>query len=130
MSNIQWMEVLGWGKKHIEDMRFIGNCYVKQGKYDIAITFFEALCLLSNTTFDKQTMGALYLQIGKNNEALTYLDQALKEMPDHLPTQLNRAKALFSLGNKEEATAQAKPLLKAEDLRIASQASSLLVAFE
>src|SRR5260221_12674088 len=98
MSDINWLEVLDWGQDELEDLRFVGYSYLKQGKYDIALTFFEALTVLNpRNVYDLQTLGALYLQIGNNLMALNFIERSLKIDPNHLPTKLNRAKALFSL---------------------------------
>src|SRR5436190_1176214 len=104
MSRTNWLDVLGWGNEEIEDLRFVGYSYIKQGRYDIATTFFEALVVLSSKNpYDLQTLGALYLQKGNNLMALNYIEQALKIEPDHPPTLLNRTKALFALGYKRQA---------------------------
>jgi tetratricopeptide (TPR) repeat protein len=127
---MNWLEVLGWGKEQMEDLRFVGYSYLKQGKYDIALTFFEALAVLNpQSAYDLQTLGALYLELGRNLLALTYVERALKVDPTHLPTQLNRAKALFLLGYRKQATAQAKNLELSPEPTIASGASALLLAY-
>ncbi len=57
MSQADWLSILGWGKEELEDLRFVGYSYVKQGKYDIATTFFEALCILDpESVYDVQTL--------------------------------------------------------------------------
>ncbi len=79
MSNVEWLSILGWGNEELEDLRFVGYSYIKQGKYDIAITFFESLVILNPDSFyDLQTLGALYLQKGNNLMALNYIEKALK----------------------------------------------------
>ena len=58
MSQVDWLSILGWNKDELEDLRFVGYSYIKQGKYDIAITFFEALTILSpESVYDLQTLG-------------------------------------------------------------------------
>ncbi|MEI6242259.1 MAG: tetratricopeptide repeat protein [Chlamydiota bacterium] len=129
-SSVNWLDILDWSFDEIENLRFAGYLYVKQGKYDIALTYFEALSILSpNNSYELQTLGAIYLQKGKNLEALNYLDQALKIDPSHYPTQLNKAKALLSLGYKKQAFNQAKTLENCKDLEIASQATAILLSF-
>src|SRR5580698_5821008 len=104
MSQVDWLSILGWGKDELEDLRFVGFSYIKQGKYDIATTFFEALVIFApDSIYDLQTLGALYLQRGNNLMALNYIEKALKLDPTHLPTLLNRTKALFALGYKKQA---------------------------
>ena len=111
-------------------MRFVGYSYIKQGKYDIAITFFEALTLLCpESLYDMQTLGALYLQTGNNLMALNYIEKALKLDPTHLGTLLNRTKALFSLGYKRQALMQARMLERCSQEQIAGQAQALILAY-
>nr|NGX59601.1 hypothetical protein [Chlamydiota bacterium] len=113
MSDVNWLEVLDWGENELEDLRFVGFSYLKQGKYDIALTFFEALVVLTlGNPYDLQTLGAIHLQQNNNLQALNYIERALKIDPDHLPTKLNRAKALLALGYKRQGIRQAEELSK------------------
>lgn len=130
MSSVNWLEVLGWEKEQLEDLRFVGYSYIRQGKYDIALSFFEALVVLApQSGYDLQTLGALYLQTGNNLMALNYIERALRVEPQHEPTLLNRTKALFALGYKRQALAQARTLEKSSNEQIASHASALILAF-
>lgn len=130
MSQIQWTDVLGWGNEELNDLRYVAHSYIKQGIYDIALTIFNALLVLSPpTAFDLQTLGALHLQLGNGLKALDFLDQALKLEPEHLPTQLNRAKALFMLGYRQQGLSQASVLEKQTDKDLAHQASALILAY-
>ena len=130
MSDVNWLEILGWGKEEISDLRSAAYSYIKQGIYDVALTFFDALSVLSPPIpYDLQTIGALYLQVGNGIKSLDYLDRALKMDPTHLPSQLNRAKALFMLGYKRQGLIQAMELEKCPDQDIASQASALILAY-
>lgn len=127
---MNWSEVLGLDAEGMEDLRYLGYAYLKQGKYDIACSFFEALLALEkNQAYDFQTLGALYLEVGKNLQALNTIEQALKLEPNHSETLLNRAKALFALGYRRQAMAQANALLTNPSLPIANQASALLLAY-
>ncbi len=130
MGDTNWTEVLGWGDEELEDLRFVGYSYIKQGKYELAITFFEALVVLApNSVYDLQTLGALHLQTNNNLAALNYIEKALKLEPNHLPTLLNRTKALFALGYKKQGLAQARALETASENTIADQASALILAY-
>lgn len=130
MSDVNWQEILGWGNEEMDDLRFVAYSYIKQGVYDVALTFFDALAVLSTPTpYDLQTIGALHLQVGNGLKALDYLDKALKIEPEHLPTQLNRAKALFMLGYKRQGLVQALGLEKAEDPGVAKAAAALVLAY-
>src|ERR1700733_1198760 len=130
MSQVDWLSILGWNKDELEDLRFVGYSYIKQGNYDIAITFFEALVILApESVYDLQTLGALYLQRGNNLMALNYIEKAIKLDPTHAPTLLNRTKVLFALGYKKQALAQAHLLEKNPEAQIASQAQALILAY-
>jgi len=131
VSQINWLEILGWGKNELDDLRFVAYSYIKQGIYDIALTLFDALTVLSPpNTYDLQTIGAIHLQMGNGLKALDFLDRALKLDPTHLPTQVNRAKALFMLGYKRQGLTQAMELEKKEDRDIAAQAAALIIAYK
>lgn len=130
MSDVNWLEILGWTNEELEDLRFVGYSYIKQGKYDLAITFFEALVVLNpQSAYDLQTLGALYLQVNNNLAALNYIEKAIKLEPNHLPTLLNRTKALFALGYKKQALAAARFLETTSEEAIAGQASALILAY-
>ncbi|MBI3236397.1 MAG: type III secretion chaperone [Chlamydiales bacterium] len=130
MSDVEWLEVLGWGGDELEDLRFVGYSYIKQGKYDIAITFFEALGILDpSSAYDLQPLGALFLQKGNNLMALNYIEKALRLDPLHFPTLLNRTKALFALGYKRQGLLQAKSLQKNDSPEISNQAEALILAY-
>ncbi len=130
MSQIDWLEILNWNVDELEDLRFVGYSYIKQGHYSTALTFFEALIVLSkDNVYDFQTLGALYLQTGNNLMALNYLEKAVKLDPSHGPTLLNRAKALLALGYKKQGLMQAKALESHTESNISSQAHALALAF-
>ncbi len=130
MSLINWLEILGWELEELEDLRFVGYSYIKQGKYDIALTFFEALNVLApSNVYDLQTLGAIYLELGNHLMALNYLEKATRLDPTNGPTLLNRAKTLFALGYKKQAISQAKSLVTNPDPQVASQSSALLLSY-
>lgn len=130
MSNMNWLEILGWNQEELSDLRYVAYSYIKQGVYDVALTFFDALTILSPpVAYDLQTIGALHLQMGNGLKALDFLDRALKLEPGHQLTQLNRAKALFMLGYKRQGLMQVLELEKSLDPEIASQASALVLAY-
>ncbi len=130
MAKINWLEKLGWTEEQLEDLRSTGYAYIRQGKYDIAISFFEALNVLDQeNAYDAQTLGALYLQMGNPHQALKYIDKALKLDADHAPTLLNLTKALFMLGKKEEGLKLANILKNEPNIAISNVARALLLAF-
>jgi tetratricopeptide (TPR) repeat protein len=125
----QWIEVLGWNGREIDDLRTAGYAYIQQGAYQIALIFFQGISVLTTpTSYDLQTLGALHLQLGDPLQALEALDRALKLDPTNLTAQLNRAKALLMLGKKPQAVAQAALLMRTASADIASQAAALLLS--
>lgn len=130
MAKINWLEALQWGDEQLEDLRVVGYAYIRQGKYDIALPIFEALCILdSENAYDAQTLGALYLQIGNPQKALKTFDKALKLEADHTPTLLNLTKTFFMLGRKEEGLKLANILKNEPDPAISNIAKALLLAY-
>lgn len=129
MSKIDWRKELKWTEEHLEDLRFAGYAYLKQGKYDIAVPFFEALTVLDpDSSYDAQTLGALYLQKNEPLKAIKWLDRALKIEADHGPTLLNLCKAFFMLGKKEEGLKLAYILKSEANLAISNAARALILA--
>ena len=131
MSAMNWMEKLRWTDEHIEDLRYTGYSYVRQGKYDIALAFFEALEILDpESAYDAQTLGAIYLQLNQYSKALQCFDRALKlETEDHAPTLLNLAKTFFAMGKKEEGLKLVNMLKNDKNTAIANVAKALLLAY-
>lgn len=131
MSNIDWMKHLGWTEEQLEDLRYAGYAYIRQGKYDVALPFFEALSVLNpESAYDAQTLGAIYLQLDQPTKAAKALDKALKLEADHAPTLLNFTKALFMLGKRDEALKLANMLKNEPDPRISNAAWALVLAYQ
>lgn len=131
MSQVNWVEVLGWGKEEVDDLRYVAYSYIKEGIYDVALTVFDALAVLTPpTAYDLQTIGALHLQMGDGLKSLDFLDRSLKIEPQHLPTLLNRTKALLMLGYKKQGLTQAIDLQNSADKEIAEQASALILSYQ
>jgi tetratricopeptide (TPR) repeat protein len=130
MSKVNWREILGWSNEQLEELRFSGFSFLREGHYKKALIFFQALVILDPAnSYDAQTLGALYLQMGDTQKALETLDRALSLEPVHEPTLLNKAKALFTLHRRAEALALAKNLEASADPQIAGDASALLFAY-
>lgn len=130
MSKINWLKELGWSFDQLEDLRNAGYAYIRQGKYEIALPFYEALIILDpENAYDAQTLGALYLQMNNPVKALKCFDKALKLEAEHSATLLNVAKALFMVGKKEEALKLAEILSREKDPYIANVAKALILAY-
>ncbi len=130
MSKKNWLAELGWTEEQVEDLRFTGYAYIRQGKYDIALPFFEALAILEpDSAYDAQTLGALYLQLNNPIKALKAIDKALKIEAEHAPTLLNLTKALFMLGRKQEALKLANILKNEPNPAVSNVAKALILAW-
>jgi len=127
---MDWQAYLELSDDSIEDVRYVGYLYIKQGCYDIALDFFNALTILSpGNIYDLQTLGSLYLQKGNYNQALIYLDKAIKLNPTNYLVILNKAKTLFSLGYRTEGITQARIVSNCKDQKLATQALALINAY-
>lgn len=125
-----WQEILGWNKEQVQELRFAGFSFIKEGHYNQAAVFFEGLVAFDpNSAYDIQTLGALYLQMGEKEKAIDTLNKALTIEPGHEPTLLNKLKTLFLLGKKEDALALARTLEKSPDISISGDAAALILAY-
>ena len=131
MSAINWMDKLGWTEEHLEDLRYTGYSYIRQGKYDIALAFFEALTILDpSNAYDMETLGAIYLQMNKSDLALKQFEKTLKlESTDHSSALLNLAKTYFSMGKKEEGLKLVNMLKEDKNKTFANMAKALILAY-
>lgn len=134
MTKIEWMETLGWDESQIEDIRFLGYHYIRQGKYDIARVFFEGIIafvadrpLQSQLSYDFETLGAIYLQLGNNARALRYLERALRMDSKNTIAALNKVKALLALRRTESALVLARKLTKSKDNIVRDRAEALIM---
>lgn len=130
MSAIKWRDILGWSDAQLEDLRLSGFTFLREGHYEKALLFFKTLLIVdASSAYDAQTLGALYLQMGKKEEALHALNHALKLDPVHEPTLLNKTKTLLMLDKKNEAFEIARQLQHSKDTAIANDASALVEAY-
>ena len=130
MGKINWLKQLKWTQEHLEDLRYTGFSYIRQGKYDIALPFFEALTILdSENAYDAQTLGAIYLELNDASNALKYFDRALKLEAEHGPTLLNLAKVFFMMGKKEEGLRLANILKEDTNPAVSNIAKALILAY-
>lgn len=131
MIDNQWKALLGWEEEEIEELRLSGYSFLKQGHYKKAILFFEALVILNPLSiYDLQTLGALYLQINENSKAIEILDKALRLVPNHLPSLINKVKALFCLHKFSEAFPLAQKLTQCFNKNIANEAEALILSYK
>lgn len=131
MSKVNWCDVLGWGPAHLQELRFTGYTYLKEGKYDVARVFFEALIVVEpDNAFDYRILGAIFLLLGDFLKALDYLDKALRLDPIHVGAKLNRAKALLFLGKTKEGLVAAEEIVNCDDKEVANDAEALLLAYK
>ncbi|MCE5295322.1 MAG: type III secretion chaperone [Chlamydiales bacterium] len=130
MGRINWLKKLGWQEEQLDEIRNAGYSYIRQGKYNIAIPFFEALVILNpDNSYDAQALGALFVQVNEPTKAIKYLDRALQLEADHSPTLLNLTKAFFMSGKKEDGIRLARVLQNDPNPYIAGTASALLMAY-
>lgn len=130
MSRINWQKKLGWTEEHLDEIRNAGYSYIRQGKYSIALPFFEALVILDpDSAYDAQALGALYVEINEPVKAIKYLDRALQLEADHSPTLLNLTKAFFMSGRRQDGIRLAEILKNDPNPFIAGTASALLMTY-
>ncbi|WP_108624336.1 tetratricopeptide repeat protein [Candidatus Similichlamydia epinepheli] len=136
-DHLVWRDLLGFSEEQVQDLRFTGYFYIRQGKYEIARSFFEALVIFQSQeltskqdVYDFKTLGALYLELGKYRRALRYLDRALKFDPEDWTTRLNRLYCLFSINRIQEGLKDAEEVRKSNFPEIAGAAAALMAGWE
>lgn len=136
-ARVDWIKRLGWDFNQLEDIRFVGYHYIRQGQYNIARTFFEALVALSadqpleqQLAYDYETLGGIYLQLGDSARALRYLERAHRMQPENGRILLNKAKALIALARPLEGLAIAHDLVKRKDPLLRDRAEAIILSQE
>lgn len=136
-TRVDWIKRLGWDFNQLEDLRFVGYHYIRQGQYHIAKTFFEALVALSadqplenQLAYDYETLGGIYLQMGDCARALRYLERAYTMQPENGRILLNKAKALIALSRPLEGLAIALELTQKKDPILRDRAQALILSQE
>jgi tetratricopeptide (TPR) repeat protein len=135
MSKIDWLKKLNWNEDHLDELRNAGYAYVRQGKYDTALVFFEALVILnpksgSHYSYDIYTLGSLYMQINKLDKAIKCFNRVLQLEGTHAPALLNLAKIFFAAGKIEDGLKLAQILQNDANRTIANTAAALLLAYQ
>ena len=129
MIGQEMLNVLGWGELELNNLQFIGFSYIKQGKYDIAKTLFEALEVLDATNpYNLHTLGAIYVETKEPYKALNVLEKALKLDPQNELSKFNKIQALLSLGFKKQALEVCQELSGGKDQILRSKADAILLA--
>lgn len=124
---LEWKNI---SEEQREEIQWIGFSYIRQGRYEIALPLFSMLVEINGESiYDVQTLGALYLQTDQAEKGIKILEKALQLAPEDAPTQLNYAKALFSLGYREMALQKVRKLRKHRKKTIARQARALILAY-
>ena len=130
MEKIDWKEILGWQEDQIEEMKFFGFSYLRQGKYDIALKIFQALnILVPQDPYVLKTLGALLVTTQSPEKALDYLYKAEEMDPTDPQVKLNIAQSLLDLGQKEDALEKIKKLTSNKNKKIAGKAKALLMGW-
>jgi len=130
MATVNWTELLGWSTDQLQELRYAGFSFLKEGKYDKALLFFEGLIVLApDSAYDHQTLGALYLEMNQLEKALETINLALEIDPSHEPTLLNKVKTQLLMGQINEALLLAEALSKSLNPVIAGDASALLLSY-
>lgn len=127
---VDWMEMLGWTKDQVQEVRHAGFQFFQDGRFETARIFFEGLAALeTDSAYDAQLLSAIYLELDDNEKALLWADRALAKEAGHLPTMLNRAKALLMLQRRGEALPLLEKLAKSADTDLGKDAEALLLAY-
>ncbi len=131
MAKINWLDILGWNSNKIEGLRMTAVAYMSQGHYEIAQTYLEAIVILDpGNIFDLKALGAISLQTNDPIKALAYLEEVLQIEPHDELSLINRVKALFMLGYREEGLRLARSLLTiGKNKEIGNDAEALVLAY-
>lgn len=125
-----WKDILGWGDVQLNELRFIGYIYLKEGQYEKARRFFDGLVLLEpESSYDWRTLGAIYLLMNNFPKAIATLTKALELDPSNAGAQINLTKAYFYNGEREKGLEDAKKLTASSDKSVANDAEALILAY-
>ncbi len=131
MSQLNWKEILDWNEEYIEGLRVTAFLYIREGHYEIARPFCEALVVLNpQNAHDHSTLGALYLQQNSLVNALNYLEKAKTMDPKNQLNEINRIKTMLLLGYREEGLKILDNFIPScSDAFISSDAQALKMAY-
>lgn len=127
---MKWLEMLNWNENQVDDLKFFGFSYLKQGKYDVALEVFLGLkVLVPHDSYVLKTLGALYLELKQPEKALPILEEASLLEPSNEFVAINRVQSLIDLGRTQEAMQSAKLLTKNKNKKVADRAKALIMAW-
>lgn len=131
MSQLNWLEILGWNEQYLDNLRSTAFLYIRQGKYEVAKDIFHTLTIFNpNHSFDLQTLGSIYLQENQSSLAFAYLEKAKALDPNNNIIKINHIKAMLSLGYRDEAFPLMEDFIKTcPDPYLVSDAEALLLAY-
>lgn len=135
MAKVDWVKRLGWDFNQLEDIRFVGYHYIRQGQYGVAKAFFEALVALcadqplqQQLAYDYETLGSIYLELGDSARALRYLERAGRMQPENGRILLNKAKTFIALSRPFEGLEIAYQLMARKDPILRDRAHALILS--
>jgi len=113
---VDWLDKLDWGSEQQSDLRALGFDFIRQGHYERATIYYEALVALDpHSLYDLHTLGGLYVQLGDGERAMRYLERALELDPNCVPALINKANALVVAGAQQDALTVAGKLTQLDD---------------
>ena len=81
-EKINWLKTLEWEEEQLEDLRLAGYSYIRQGKYDIALSFFEALGVLNpEDAWVHFNLGEMYWRQGEVIRTIEEYKKAIELEP-------------------------------------------------
>jgi tetratricopeptide (TPR) repeat protein len=89
---------------HLESNLHLGNILREEGRYDEALVYLtRAARVRRDAPAVKFSLGALYVSLGRLDEARRLLEEVQAAVPAHVPTQMQLTIVYTRLGLKEEA---------------------------
>ncbi len=83
-----------------------GTRLLAQNRYEEAVEQFRRALSIAHTTDDRLMLGVALARAGHSNEALSYLNQVLRERPQNGPANLELAHLLEQQGKVDDAAAR------------------------
>jgi predicted Zn-dependent protease len=129
MLSSELKNVIGLDDQDLRSLELVAFSYIRQGKFDIALSLLEGLEVLEpENVYILQTLGACYLETKNPYKALDTLEKALKLDPYSETSRFNRIQALMSLGLKKQALIECEGMLNAQNKLLKDKAEALLLS--